>query len=160
MHEHLLELQIPVTSLVDNRFYFVAIVDGRSAEIAPAEAAMIRSYIEYTIGWMYRYGETFEGFVAHWSGGAAPFAAIGGHNTVTFLKRSDADWAYRRLTWEVGPYYVPQPATGHGEPLTLPQLLDGMNSYDNRWAGPGRINERWAAWKARYPDIFAVPANV
>lgn len=144
--------QIPVTGLSSSYWYIAAVCDEpdfpqwSSAPLTARDVEMIRSYVEYTIGRMYRFGETFDGFVARWSGPAAPYAAISGHNTVTFLKRTDDDWAYNRYTWTGGVPFYPQPASGDGRPVRLPELLDHIT-------GSGTLDEPdpslgWTAWKA------------
>lgn len=147
MHQHVTEKLVPVTDDIPAILYIASLTKS-SVEVTPKEADMLRSYIEYKCETFY--GLSFDRFVARWSMSGKPFAAIAGHNTVTFLKRSATDWAYRRVSWRNGPWFFPQPATGDGKPLTLSALLDRIETF------AGEPTEKWTRWKAEHPRVFGV----
>ncbi len=147
MHEHLEELLIPVTGK-DGGYFYILLVDSKSEVITAAEAQIIRSYIEYICGPKFYGAASLEQFIARHSGPAQPYAAIGGHNTVTLLKRSDYDWRHNCHTWRVGPRYMPHPETGYGEALSLLRLLDHIETTC------GEVSSKWIEWKRDNPEIF------
>jgi hypothetical protein len=114
------------------------------------EVEMLRSYIDFMCGPGF-YGLSFDAFVERWTPeGAKPYALVGGHNTVSFLRRSRDDWAYRRYTWTQGHYWVP----GWDQPrIALPALLDRVNTLYG-----DTPMEKWQAWKAEHSELFGVPA--
>jgi hypothetical protein len=72
-----------------------------------------------------------------------------GTNTLILQKFAEADWRYRRMTFEHGmwPFY------DMTERFTLEQLLDHVNDF-----GSSR-NEKWHAHKARYAGVFTEVAS-
>lgn len=62
-------------------------------------------------------------------------------NTLILQKRAEGDWRYRRMSFEHGlwPFY------DMTKRFTLEALLDHVNNL---------APEKWAAWKARYPEAF------
>jgi len=155
--------QIPVTSSHPRWMYIASVCSDEedieekhpwslwdSVPLTAHDADMIRSYIEYVCTGFYG-RDSFEDFVDRWTPDKAkPYAVIGGHNTIVFLKRGDNDWAYRQSTWNRGPTFMPQPATGDGEPLDLPALLDRIVTHN------GLLDKKdWTAWKAARPEAFA-----
>lgn len=73
-----------------------------------------------------------------------PFDIDGGANSRFLIKHEDGGWGYRHRSWRIGPEFLPAWNT---EPHSLIEVLD----YE---AKPN--DERWAAWKAARPEIFAV----
>lgn len=59
---------------------------------------------------------------------ARPFDIDGGFNSLTFAKRGEGDWTYRRRTWSHGPWPVRGEKT-----FDLPALLDHIHLYSDRW---------------------------
>lgn len=153
------ELLVPIGT---ERMWIASICDRGQLDGATEpdrdEVAMIRSYIEFMC--LDFYGMPFDQFVERWSSeGSKPYAAISGHNTVTFLRRARGDWAYQRFTWRSGPPWVPMRYQDR-EPrpevrLTLAELLDRINAYGNSIMDADyRRNPRWDAWKAAHPEVF------
>jgi hypothetical protein len=144
--------RIAVTGRNPRWAYLVAFDGGSEARPTDAEAAMIESFLEeYKAYW---YG-TEGGYRVKLA--ERDLDVDGGANGVLFHKYADGDWAYRRRTWTMGPWFVPPspmfrssyPNETHGGPLTLDQLLD-------RVSGSGDApSQRWIDWKAAHPDVFA-----
>jgi len=129
-----------------------------SAPLTAHEADMIRSYIEFVCTGFYG-RDSFDDFVDRWTPEEAkPYPVIAGHNTVTFLKRADDDWAYRRNTFTRGPRFFPQPSSGNGRKVDLLTLLDvvicGYSSLDKP-----QPNSEWEVWKAAHPEVFAAQVS-
>lgn len=147
--QYLENLLIPVTG-PDRNFSYVMIVDSQSANVTPEEARMLRSYLEYMCGPGYYGTPSLAAFIERHSGGGKPFACVGWHNTVTFLKRDELDWAYRRYSWDRGPYFMPVTRALGGEPMPLLPLLDRIDA-----GGPeSKPSRKWEEWKGRHAKIF------
>jgi hypothetical protein len=138
-HQNVLDQRIPIDCFNPGWHYAIC-VDRESAAITDVEATMLRSYLDYMCEDFY--GSPFAELLARWNR-AAPYLAIPGHNTVTFRKREDGDWGYRRMTWDRGPLFYPQPSSGHGERMDLAELLDHLNCHYSKWE----------AWKTAHPGL-------
>jgi len=77
-----------------------------------------------------------------------PFDLDGGTNTLTFGKRPDGGWCYRRMTWQVGPMLVP---SWDAEPASLLAVLDRAFGFGDD------PNPRWEAKKAANAEVLAAP---
>ena len=76
-----------------------------------------------------------------------PLDVDGTTNTVLLWKRAeDGDWCFNRASWQHGPPVIPERGSG----WTLEQVLDRVNDV---------VPEKWAAWKARYPQAFGTEAS-
>lgn len=73
-------------------------------------------------------------------------------NPVVFIKYGTDDWGYRRESWTIGPYFIPEPPGSASRsvmgPLSLAQLMDYIHGHGDR------ISPRWAKWKNAHPDVF------
>lgn len=85
---------------------------------------------------------------------------ISGHNTAILIKgdawhsNGAAGWAYRRITWSVGPSFFPWRDTVEpvAPPWSLLQVLDHINGvFPARSEADGST---WRAWKAEHHRIF------
>lgn len=143
-------LRIAVTGRNPSWAYLVAF--DRNSPVRPthAEAQMLASALaEYKAYW---YGVE-GGYLKKLD--ERDLDVDGGANGLLFHKYADGDWAYRRRTWTVGPWFVPQPPTMADRrlgPLTLERLLDHVHSM----AGGDGPSKRWLDWKASHPDVFPV----
>jgi hypothetical protein len=142
-------LRIPVTREVPEYPYLVAF--DRTSPVRPtdAEAAMLRSYLDYYVErW---YNATWQARLKE-----RPFDIDGGANGIVFVKYAEGSWGYRRRSWRHS--YQPaapwDPATGYKtrrpaeEILALPALLDRVASTSDSAA------TRWTRWKANNPEVF------
>lgn len=120
--------------------YHVAVVvaDGPWEGIEPTEdeARILGSFLEYTIDRWYN-----RQWIAKMR--EAPFDLDGGTNTMTFLKKPDGNWTYRRMTWTHGPWPF------RGNPRQFPRLVDLLDHIEDP------IPERWETWKAAHPEVFS-----
>lgn len=145
-------LRIPVITTSHPRWCYLVAFDQDAIQPdgnrpTDAEAAMLASFRDEYI--QYWYNATWIAKMA-----ARPFDIDGGYNGLVFRKWGDADWGYRRSTWDRGPLFWPGPAwyrerygtKVHG----LAELLDHINGYGDE------LNPRWEAWKTAHPDIWPV----
>jgi hypothetical protein len=96
----------------------------RGLRPADDEVALLVDELAYERAW-YR-----PGYVTHMA--ERPFDIDSGFNSLTFLKRGEGDWAYRRRTWEYGP--AMRPSTFDGEQsVDLASLLDRIHEGSSRW---------------------------
>jgi hypothetical protein len=144
MHLHLVAKLVPVID-DEPRVNYIAYVLDRSCKTLEREADLLRTYIEFWCETFY--GTPFERFMASQRNNGKPFAADPGHNTITFWKRGDLDWAYRRLTWDNPLEYRPY---DESRPLSLALLLDHLETIG------GRPSEKWVKWKEKRPELFRV----
>ncbi len=134
-------LRIPVTSAYPEWTY-IAVFDRESPERpTDAEAAMIASFIdEYKHHW---YDSWFRDKIL-----TRHLDVEARQITTVFHKRGPGQWAYRRVTWETGPFMIPP----HGEPgLPLASLMDHVHTIGDE------VMEHWTTWKAGHPDVFGAP---
>lgn len=147
-HDPLTALRIPVvTSLYPDWFYLVSIVINESDDALwygmrpnDSEVDILLSYLAYERAW-YR-----DSYIAKMAD--RPFDIDGGHNNLTFIKRGEGDWAYRRRTWQYGPALIPSKFDGQ-EPMDLVPMLDRIHTFTE-----GQLFTRWADWKTARPDMF------
>lgn len=139
----------------DDKYYLLRVArDSLFPE--PEEIKALSSFQRYQMQrW---YGKTPEEFLSKY-----PDTAIGGNNTITFIKiytkwHSGDDeykegWAYRRDTWSIGPYYFPKIDSNMSLPIpfNIVELMDHINSVD------GVIGKRWAQWKDEH--IIRLPVH-
>lgn len=153
------EFQVPTSDSLWPQYFWIAcvVVPARSYDrhVVPTdvEIKQIRSYIEFKVTSFYR-----EGFAQQVLEDALPICA--GHNTVILGKYPETaengskmtGWGYRRMSWETASW--PHAYQGRGtvnvpeHGLTLVEVLDHCEGYD-------RPSEKWEAWKAAHPDLFA-----
>lgn len=146
-------LRIPVVSSFNPQWKYVAAlmaVDtsryswGSAERPTDAEAAMIASFIrEYITHW---FRESYQHKLAQ-----RPLDVDSGCNTVVFCKYGPDDWAYRRMSWEYGPLFVPEPPhmKDRQGPLSLEQVMDRVHTIGDDGPMP-----RWTTWRADHPEVF------
>ena len=142
----------------DDKCYIVRLAE-ESMFPTSEEIGVILSYRKYVVEDFYRMplDEFFQKY---------EYTAIGGHNTVTFtkmcrnwlLEEDDIEiegWAYRRMTWNTGPYYFPPLNIEHSRPVpwNLVEVLDHMNKFGDE------PNKSWELWKS-YNRIHLSSATV
>lgn len=137
------EFHIPVDSS-DPGTYWIISLDSDSLLPTDEELALLRSYQEFAIKRIYT-----ESFVERLLKLALPKCA--GHNTVIFRKGShiegaDQHWFYRRISWVLGPTYVPFPSDRDYKGLTLRELLDRIENL---------VPQKWGKWKEKNKGIFS-----
>lgn len=146
----LTELRIPVTGQFPDWRYIACFDRESEARPTELEAAQLASYIEqykvYFFGADSWYKRKLE---------EKPFDT----DAVTriFHKWGEGDWSYRVVTWEYGPFWVPEaPRLRGGQhddakvgTLTLVQAMDRDKHMHTEY--PSRD---WAAWKAAHPEAF------
>lgn len=133
-------LRIPVVTTICPRWHYlisVVITDDpdtlwHGARPTHDEVAVLLDVLEYQRSW---YNASYLRHMAK-----RPFDIDGGFNSLTFIKRGEGNWAYRRRTWERGPAMVP-PAYTPGPRYDLPALLDRIYEHNGRW-------EQWKTARA------------
>jgi hypothetical protein len=102
------------------------------------EVKQILAELDYRMDW---YRESWKAKMRE-----RPLDVDSGTNTLILQKRAEGDWRYRRMSFEHGlwPFY------NMTQRFTLEALLDHINDL---------VPEKWAAWKARYPEAFGELAN-
>ncbi len=137
MHEHLVKLGIPVKD--PGRPDYIATLLPGSVEVTAQEARQIRSFVEYICQ-----GPAWGSTAKEMEVVTPQGTFIGGPcaNTVTFWKRGEGDWCYKKYTWENPAAYFPNPAEHSA--LSLLELLDSMEGQYTRWRD----------WKTAHPGVF------
>lgn len=123
--EYATSLRIPLLATSQPRwFYITGIVVGDTLleeGVMPDEnelAAIAERLEEYCSHWyLQSFREAMMGF--------APYDIDGGANLAYFIKHCNGGWAYRKRTWCIGPYWMPQ---RDDPPLSLQQVLDRTRS--------------------------------
>lgn len=142
-------LRVPVvTSIYPNWFYLVSLCVGegeyalwRGLRPNDDEVKLLQSELAYELDW---YNASYVARMAE-----RPFDIDGGFNSLTFIKRDEGDWAYRRRTWSIGPALRPSLYDGEAK-LDLVGVLDLVHSHGSKDYMP----TRWLDWKAARPELF------
>lgn len=116
-------------------------IDVESVMPTDDETRLVRTYIEF--GVRRYFNETWVNKIL-----SAKLPVVEGHNTLVLLKgpawrpNGESGWAYRRITWEVGPSFMPF----DDGPWSLLQALDReeTDTYPRK-----RVNEKWLATSGR-----------
>jgi hypothetical protein len=123
---------------------FIICLDADSSEPTDMELKQLSSYREYKVRSLYRNPDAILDM---------EFPADNGHNTTVFLKgpawscNGEQGWCYRKMTWTMGPVFVPTIGMKDAPPWNLVHLLDNIENL---------IPEKWQEWKLAHPDIFPV----
>lgn len=95
------------------------------------ELQLLADYRAALVHWMY---PRDEGILA------MDFPAVEGHNTTLFVKgpcwppNEEDGWAYRMMTWNIGPLFIPTSSTKTRAPHTLEQVLERIKPGWSKWA--------------------------
>ncbi len=150
-HDPLTAHRIAVTCSHPGWRFLVAFDRASDARPTDYETALLRSFLDQ--------------YKDHWYGGNGyqqrmeerPLDVDGGANGVVFHKWGEDDWGYRRQSYERGYLFTVVPpsmrdryADGWGGPLSLRALMDRIHQH-----GSDEPSERWEAWKAAHPEVFA-----
>ena len=143
-------LRIPVvTSIYPDWHYLVALVVGeheyalwKGVRPDEREVALLQSELAFELDW---YNASYVARMAE-----RPFDMDGGFNGLTFIKRGEGDWAYRRRTWSIGPSLRPSLYDGEAK-LDLLGVLDLVHSHGSK----EYMSPRWEAWKAAHSEVFS-----
>lgn len=137
--EKLKKASVPVSG-DDTRCFFVLQLHRESLPPTDEEIQLLHDFMPWCVR-LYK---------EYWQGRILGMEYPGDlcHNTLTFKKREDGTWCYRRSTWCQGPWFVPQ----YDQPtLTLRQCFGCIASYG------GQANPDWEKWKVERP-LFTEPA--
>ena len=123
--EYATSLRIPFLATSQPRwFYITGVVVGDTLleeGIVPDESeitAIAERLEEYRTYW---YNQSYRKAMTNF----APYDIDGGANLAYFIKHCNGGWAYRKRTWCIGPYWMPQ---RDDPPLSLQQVLDRTRS--------------------------------
>jgi hypothetical protein len=140
-HDPLTALRIPVVTSPFPAWHYEVCLFAGGDLWGPAlrpDDAEVRQVVAYLGYRMEYYNESWKAKMRK-----RPLDVDATTNTVILQKRGERDWCYRRASWSTGPLMVPGPDGGH---LNLECLLDKINDL---------VPEKWAAWKAAHPGVFA-----
>ena len=138
------EFKIPVDCCAPSTYWIVSLSD-ESIMPTKQELRQIRSYSEFIVQKFYNKDYQHRILVEK------ELPACGGHNTMILQKgsrwsgRSVPGWRYRKLTWNIGPLFVPDIADKNCPHYTLLELIERIERFRP---------EVWIKWQKDHPEIF------
>jgi len=131
----------------DNKYLYIFCLSEYSACPTIDEIKVLLAYREFVVSDFY--GLTMEEFWEKY-----PEGAIGGHNTVEFVKgnylfdmRGENGWGYCRMTWQIGPMYVPGMDHFPEGPWSLMEVINSCRSMCDE------VDKDWEKWKKEHKII-------
>jgi hypothetical protein len=134
-------LRIPVTPPMPAWVYLVVFDKESDERPTDQEATLLASYIDYQRE--HWFNPTWQAKLM-----GRPFDIDGGHNTLVLHKYGEDDWAYRRVSWTMGPRFYPPYNRKPEQKMSLAALLDHNHTHGDH------LYHHWADWKAAHPDLF------
>lgn len=131
--------------------YWIIALDRESFMPTDIELSQLRNYCEFVVHNTYNN--------PHYILVEKPLAWCSGHNTIVFRnglratnfrKQHDpGEWFYRRMTWTVGPTYVPDIFGANDLKYEPHSLIDIFNRIEKN------VPEKWEEWKNKNNKIYA-----